>query len=53
MLKDVPIPTIKNPSLADRLAQIAMAIADYRIWDAKMIRKHGPLYYLRLGLPVH
>lgn len=53
MPKDDPNPTIKSPSLADRIAAVAMAIADYRIWDAKMIRRHGPLYYLRLGLPVH
>ena len=48
MLKDDP--ATKRPPLADR---IAMAIADYRIWDARMIRRHGPLYYLRLGFAVH
>lgn len=53
MPKDNPATTIKSPSLADRFAQIAMAIADYRIWDARMIRKYGPLYYRELGLAVH
>lgn len=53
MLKDDSRSTITNPSLAERIAAVAMAIADYRIWDAKMIRRYGPLYYLRLGLPVH
>lgn len=52
-MKNRPALPIKNPSLSGRLAQIAMAIADYRIWDSRMIRKHGPLYYRALGLPVH
>lgn len=44
---------ITRPPLLDRVALVAMAIADYRLWDLKMIRKHGPLYYLTLGFSVH
>jgi len=43
----------RQPAPRTRQLHLALAIARFRVWDADLIQKHGPLYYRRMGFSVH